>query len=173
VQKARRTAPVGPTLRGMTSPDDPFAAPQGPSLSKDTPPDARQPLYGPPPGYASPPSYGPPPGYGAPGYGPPPLPGQVPPPYWQPAPQTSGTAIAALVLAVGSFVVLPLIPAIIALVLARSASQDIRAAGGRLTGEGLLTAARWTAWINIALCVGAVALVVLFLGLFSAAAVSA
>lgn len=129
----------------MTSPNDPFAAPPR--------------AYGPPPGYA-PPS----------GYGPPPLPGQVPPPYG--SPQTSGTAIAALVLAVGSFVVFPIVPAIIALVLARSASQDIRVSGGRLTGDGLVTAARWTAWINLVLSLGAILLVVLVLVLFGAVAVS-
>ena len=142
----------------MSSPDNPFAPPpnQGPGYG---PPPYGQPAYGPPPGYPP-----------AQGYGPPPLPGQVPPPYpgWQPAPQTDGTAIAALVLAVSSFIVFPVIPAIIALVLARSADDDIAASGGRLTGEGLLTATRWVAWSNIALCVGGLLLVLLFLGVFFA-----
>lgn len=40
----------------------------------------------------------------------------------------------ALVLAIGSFVVSPLIPAIVALVLAPGAKRDIGASGGRLTG---------------------------------------
>lgn len=119
--------------------------------------------YAPPPyGYGPPPSSSP---YGPPGqgYGPPPVPGQGAPPYpgWPSPPKTDGTAIAALVLAVSSFVVFPLVPAIVALVLARSADDDIAASGGRLTGEGLLTATRWVAWINIALCAGVLLLVLL------------
>lgn len=101
------------------------------------------------------------------GYGPPPGPGAVPPmPYggWAPAQQTDGTAIAALVVAICSFVVFPFIPAVIALVLASSARRDIDASGGRLGGEGLVTAARIVAWINIGLCVG---FVVLFVGLLA------
>src|SRR4051795_9343389 len=47
-----------------------------------------------------------------------------------PAPQTDGTAIAALVCAIGSFVVFPIVPAIAALFLARSADASIRASHG-------------------------------------------
>lgn len=101
-----------------------------------------------------------------PGYGPPPGPGALPPaPYggWAPAPQTDGTAIAALVVAICSFVVFPVVPAIVALVLASSARRDIDASGGRLGGEGLVTAARVVAWTNIGLSVGAVVLFVALL----------
>ena len=112
--------------------------------------------------------YGPPPQPGA--YGPPPQPGQVPLAYGYPVPpQTDGTAIAVLVLAVCSFVVLPVIPAVVALVLAPSAQRDIAASGGRLTGEGLVRAGRVVAWVHLGLCLAFVALLVLVFGLFGAA----
>jgi hypothetical protein len=55
------------------------------------------------------------------------------------------------VLAIASFVVCPLIPAIVALVLAHQSQQKIAASGGRLTGEGLNQAARIIAWIHLGL----------------------
>ena len=130
----------------MSSPDDPFAAPP-----YRTPDGASG--YGPYPGSAQQPAQ----------YGPPSGPGQ---PYggWEMPQQTSGTAIAALVLAICSFVVFPVVPAIIALVLARSASDDIDSSGGRVSGSGLVTAARIVAWINLGL---SVLVVLLFVSLFS------
>ncbi len=103
------------------------------------------------PGYGAPPSYGAPGGYG-------------PAPAWGPsgqggAPPTDTKAIVALVLSIGSFVVLPLVPAIIALVLASMSGRDISASGGQLAGAGLVLAAKIISWINIVLC----ALVVVFL----------
>lgn len=143
-----------------------------------------QPPYGPPPQYGwtkgepdttqpfAPPS-APPAGYGAPaGYGPPAQ--QGPPAAWGGAPygpgqaqETSGKAIVALVLAIGSFFVLPLLAAIGGLVVASSASREIDASGGRLAGRGMVTAAKVLSWINIALCLAAVALMVLAFGLFA------
>jgi len=87
-------------------------------------------VYGPPPGYGQPP----PAGYGYPGYA---------------APSTEGNAIAALILAIASFVVCPVIPSIIALVLAGSAKRNILASGGAKEGLGMVTAARVIAWVNI------------------------
>ena len=123
--------------------------------------------YGPPPGGpGGPGGYGPGPGPG--GYGPPPgAPGPYGPYGYGPvAPRNSGTAIAALVVAIASFVVCPLIPAIIALVLARNARNEIANSGGTVTGEGLVTAARVISWINIVLWValGLVFLVVIIIG---------
>ena len=112
---------------------------------------------GPPPGHGQqpPPGWGaPPPGYGQqppPGWGTPP-PGYGYPPYGY-APQTEGKAIGALVAAILSFVVCPVVPAIVALVLAGQASESIRSSGGRYTGEGYVTAAKWIAWIHLALAV--------------------
>jgi hypothetical protein len=65
------------------------------------------------------------------------------------------------VLAIASFVVCPLVPAIVALVLAHTSQQKIDASGGRLTGESLNTAARVIAWINIGLVVLVVAIIVI------------
>ena len=97
-----------------------------------------QPPYGPPPEYGQPqygqPPYGPPPGYGYPGYAP---------------PATEGNAIAALILSIASFLVCPIITAIIALVLAGSAKRNILASGGAKQGLGMVTAARIIAWANI------------------------
>jgi hypothetical protein len=148
----------------VTNPDDPFAAPapgqpppdrftkpqrgqpgqpaDGPAPGGFTGPSPGQPGYGPPPEYGQPPGQ---PGYGQPGYGPPPGWGAAGPP-------TSTKAIIALVLAIASFVVCPLIPAIVALVLASSARQEILASGDRLTGLSLVTGAKVVSWINIGLC---------------------
>lgn len=127
----------------MTSPSDPTG------------------YYGPPPGYGA---YGPPPAYGSPPVGPPP---QVP--HWAPPAQTSGTAIAALVLACCSWFVFPVIPAIVGLVLASNAQRDIDGSGGRLTGDGLLTATRWVSWLNIGLFVGgAIVFLLFFVAIFAA-----
>ena len=100
------------------------------------------PAYGQPGGYGQQPGYGPPSaephgqpgGYGQPGYG------------YAAAPQTEGTATAALVIAiVGFFVCLP-VGAIVALVLANSATKRIEESGGRLSG---LEQARWARIIAI------------------------
>ena len=64
--------------------------------------------------------------------------------------QTSTSAVVALVLAIVSFVAFPIVPAIVALILARNADEEIAASGGRVTGTNLATAARVTAWANIA-----------------------
>lgn len=123
----------------MTAPQDPFSQP-----APGSPP---APGYGPPPAYdgqGAAPGYGQAPGYGgyaqAPGYG----------GYTQ-APRTDTKAIVALVCAIGSFVVFPLIPAIVALVLAGQSRRQIAASGGALTGDGLNTASKVVAWINIGL----------------------
>jgi hypothetical protein len=107
------------------------------------------------------PGYGAPPGAGAPYAG------------WQPAPQTSGRAVVVLVLAVCSFVLFPLVPAIVALVLAPGASRELAASGGRLTGDGLLKAGRIVAWINVAMCLGFVLLMILMVGVFGILATTA
>jgi hypothetical protein len=68
-----------------------------------------------------------------------------------PPPSTDGNAIAALILAIASFVACPIIPAIVALVLAGKAKRNIQASGGAKTGESLVTAARVIAWIHLGL----------------------
>lgn len=62
---------------------------------------------------------------------------------------TSTNAIIALVLAILSWVMCPLIAAIVALFVARSSDKEIVASGGGLGGSGMNTATRIIAWINI------------------------
>lgn len=103
-----------------------------------------------PPGYV--PSSGPPqsPGYGGGGYGYPNY-GYAGYGYGGAARKTDGTAIAALILAIASFVICPVVTAIVALALIPGSRRNIAASGGALGGDGLLNAAKWIAWINIAL----------------------
>lgn len=135
---------------------------------------------GQPPGQGEP-SQGPPPygqqEHGPSPYGPSPYGQYGPPaqqPYGQPAPygqygppvqQTESRAIVALVLAICSFLVFPVVPAVVALVLARGAQDEIDASGGRLTGTGLVTAARVLSWINLGLAGAVLLVLVLALGL--------
>ncbi len=102
----------------------------------------------PPPAAPVPPPAG---GYGAP---PPPVGGYAPAPGYgvpqTPQPQTNNNAIIALVLAIVSWAVCPIIAAIVALVFASKASKEIEQSGGWQTGGGFVTAAKIIAWINIA-----------------------
>jgi hypothetical protein len=84
-------------------------------------------------------------------------------PTYRPDAPTSGTAIAALVLAIASFVVFPIVPAVIALVLASSAKREIRASGGAVQGETLARAASIVAAVNLGLLVFALLVVVVVL----------
>jgi hypothetical protein len=60
-------------------------------------------------------------------------------------------AIAALVLSIASWVVCPVIAAIVALALAHGAGNRIDASAGQKTGNGLVTAAKIVAWIHLVL----------------------
>lgn len=82
---------------------------------------------------------------------PPPVGGYVAPPPAVPA--TNQNAVIALVLAILSWVLCPILFAIIALVLASNADKEIRASNGWSTGSGYVTAARVIAWVNIALSI--------------------
>ena len=62
---------------------------------------------------------------------------------------TSSNAIVALILAISSWAVCPVVAAIVALVFASMAGKEIQASEGRIAGRGLVTAARIVAWINI------------------------
>lgn len=164
----------------------PYASPQ-----PYGPPQPGQPQYGQPaqqpygqPGYAQPgygPQYGQPAQqpYGAPQYGqsaqqpygapqyPQPY-GYGQPPYG-PQRETEATAVVALVLSIGSWVLIPLVLAIVALILAGSADRNIKASGGIKEGTGLVQAARIISWINIAFF----GLLTLVITIFVIAAVSA
>jgi len=98
------------------------------------------PAYPPAPGYA----YPPPPGYPPQGYA-------YPAPGYAPAPTTSTNAIVGLVLAITSWIVCPIVLAIVALVLAKKSGEEIAASQGRVGGSGLNTATKILSWINIGL----------------------
>lgn len=66
-------------------------------------------------------------------------------------PQNSSSAIVALVLSIASWVVCPVIPAIVALVFASKADREIAMSNGWVTGAGMVTASKIVAWINIGL----------------------
>src|SRR5262245_43511817 len=104
-------------------------------------PQQGQPQQGPPPQWGQPGQPGQ--QWGQPGY----YPGYGPP-------QTEQGAIWALVSAIGSFVVCPVVLAVVALVLASNADKKIKASGGALQGDGMVVAARVIAWANIILLVG-------------------
>ena len=143
-------------LLGVVAPWDSRPVGQaGPPYRPPSLPDGG-PVYGPPAGTAAtgheaPYGYPPAPVYGTPGYGPAGFGVQ----------ETSSRAVVALVLAVFSFTC-PLLPAVVALVLARGARREIAQSGGRLVGAGLVRAAQVLAWLNVVLCLlAAVALTVL------------
>ena len=131
----------GMSYEGLTPPDPieppvvgeypttpyPVTPPAGPPVAPSAaPPAAAYPPPSTPPGYAA-------------------TPGQFP--------KTSTYAVVSLVLAIGSFVLCPLILSIAALVVASSASKEIDASHGWVTGDGMVTAAKVISWINIALTI--------------------
>lgn len=109
----------------------------------------------------------PPPAYPpAPGYAYAPVQG------YAPAPTTSTSAVIGLVLAIVSWAVCPVIPAIIALVLAHQSTREIQASDGAVGGAGLNTATRIISWINIGLWAALIVgfgLLFLFVAIISAA----
>jgi hypothetical protein len=70
--------------------------------------------------------------------------------------QTDNKAVIGLILAISSWVVCPLITAVIALVLAGQSNRAIDASGGRLEGRSMNTATKWVAWANIVVTVVAI-----------------
>jgi hypothetical protein len=147
----RPTEPLAPGSPTTPVPEPPAVGSPPPQAWPEVPPpqppqEPGQPGYG-PPGYG-PPGYGPP-GYGQPGYGPPPGYG-----YGYPGgPPTDSSATAALVIAIVGFFVCPPVGAIVALVMANSATKRIEASGGRLGGLELARAARIIAIIELVLTV--------------------
>lgn len=128
-------------------PGAPGGYPTAAGYGAPSPEQGTAPGYGYPagaPGYsAGAPGY-PPAGYGYPGY---------------PAPrQTDSKAVVALVLAITSWVLCPVLPAVIALVLAGQSDRAIEASGGRLEGSSMNTATRWVSWANI--IVGGIGIIV-------------
>lgn len=77
--------------------------------------------------------------------------------------KTSTNAIVALILAIASWVFCPIVPAIIALVLAHLSDKEVAASGGLVTGAGLSLSAKIVAWVNIGVWAALVLLGVLIM----------
>ena len=121
----------------------PVTPPAGPPVAPSAaPPAAAYPPPSTPPGYAA-------------------TPGQFP--------KTSTYAVVSLVLAIGSFVLCPVILSIAALVVASSADKEIKASNGWITGDGMVKAAKIIAWINIAITI---VVIIGFIALFVVARTS-
>lgn len=91
-------------------------------------------------------------------YPPPQYPPQqpYPPQYQAPVPaskQTNSMAIVSLICAIGSFVILPVILAIVAVITGNKARGEIRASNGMQTGDGMAKIGVILGWVNIALAV--------------------
>jgi hypothetical protein len=82
---------------------------------------------------------------------------------------TSSNAVVALILAIASWAICPIIAAIVALIFAGQAAKEIRAGQGAVGGQGLVTAARIIAWIHIGV-IGA--FIVIFLIILIIAAIA-
>ena len=68
----------------------------------------------------------------------------------------------ALVLAILSYLLCPVVLSIGALIIANSAKREIDGSNGWITGSGMVTASKVLAWINIALVIFLMAVIVAF-----------
>jgi len=82
---------------------------------------------------------------------------------YAPAPGASGNAIVALVLSITSWVVVPIVFAIVALVFAHRAEKEIAASNGSIGGGAFVTASKIIAWINIGVYAALIILVIIAL----------
>lgn len=82
-----------------------------------------------------------------------------------PLPRTSGTAIASLVFGVLSWVALPFIGALLAVVFGHSARAEIRRApSGTVDGDGLAVAGLILGWAHLLIFIAIILFVFVFLG---------
>ena len=154
-------APSGPAGTGAPagSPGIPWPPPGGALPPPNAPGEAYRPASYPPPGPGA-----------LPAGGPPPVPGAQP--FGAVGPRTTDSrAVIGLVCAVLSFMICPVILAVVGLILAQMSDREIEASGGRLEGQTLNKATRWVAWINIALTVLAVLALILWVFLYATGSV--
>jgi hypothetical protein len=79
--------------------------------------------------------------------------------------RTSGTAIASLIFGILSWVVLPFIGAILAIIFGHSARKEIsRAPPGTIEGDGMAIAGLILGWAHIAIFLAVILFVFVFLG---------
>ncbi len=88
------------------------------------------------------------------------------------SPSASGNSIVALVLSITSWVVCPIVFAIVALVFAHKAEKEILASNGSVGGGAFVTASKIVAWINIGVYSAVVVLVIFGLFLLTILGVS-
>lgn len=80
-------------------------------------------------------------------------------------PHTSGSAVASLVFGILSWVLLPFVGAILAVILGHSARSEIRRAPpGTIDGDGMAVAGLILGWAHLALFILVIGFVFLFLG---------
>jgi hypothetical protein len=91
---------------------------------------------------------------------PPPVPAPAP----AAAPATSTLAVVSLAAGIVSWVLMPFIAGLVAIVCGHMARGEIRRGNGALEGDGLAVAGLVLGWINVVLCVLTVAAIVLFFG---------
>ena len=72
--------------------------------------------------------------------------------------QTSTMAVFSLVLGILSWILLPFIASLGAVITGHMARRELRASGGRLTGEGLALAGLILGYLNLFVAIGACAL---------------
>jgi hypothetical protein len=83
-------------------------------------------------------------------------------------PQSNTMAIVSLIAGIASFVVIPLIGAIVAIITGNNARKEIAASNGMQTGDGMAKVGVILGWVNIALsvicgCIFAATLILPFL----------
>ena len=95
---------------------------------------------------------------------PPPVPSAPPPVQAMPSPTTSTLAVVSLVSGIVSWILMPFVAGVIAIICGHMARGDIKRSNGALEGDGLAVAGLVLGWINVILCVLTVAAIVLFFG---------
>jgi hypothetical protein len=79
--------------------------------------------------------------------------------------RTSGTAVASLVFGILSWIALPFVGALLAVVLGHSARSEIRRAPpGTIDGDGMALAGLILGWVHLAIFIALIMFVFLFLG---------
>jgi len=82
-----------------------------------------------------------------------------------PARQTSTLAVVSLIFGILSWIVIPFIGALVAIICGHAARSEIRNAGpGAMEGDGMAIAGLILGWLQLVLCVLAVIVLFLFLG---------
>ena len=89
---------------------------------------------------------------------PPPVPPNVP------TAATSTLAVVSLIAGIVSWLLMPFVAGLAAVICGHMARKEIRNSGGSLAGDGMAIAGLVLGWINVILCVLAVLAVVLFFG---------